>query len=123
MGRRGWIDGSAILARELKMRVKEGQLMSRELELVRRELEIMCNSNLRHSPTPTTPARVEEVETNPRPRVNINSIAELLPPFGGANADFDRWERQLKLLKATYALDDKSTRVLIGSRLKGKALE
>ncbi|XP_036145206.1 uncharacterized protein LOC105831336 isoform X1 [Monomorium pharaonis] len=114
---------TTILMRELEIRERERRLMERELEIVRRELDMMRSANLRDVSTPVVPSGSEEVEANSRPRVNINSVAELLPPFSGTDVDFDRWERQLRLLKATYALDDKATRLLIGSRLKGKALD
>lgn len=97
--------------------------MERELELVRRELEILRSASLRDPSAPAMPARAERVKPSRQPKVNINVIAELLPPFSGADGDFDRWERQLKLLKATYELDDKFSRVLLGSKLKGKALD
>jgi len=42
--------------------------------------------------------------------------------FDGAN-NFEVWERQLRLLKRTYRLDHEHIRILVGMRLKGKALE
>ena len=42
--------------------------------------------------------------------------------FDYVESNLDEWERQVKLLKTAYKLVDDVTRVLICSRLKGKAL-
>lgn len=56
-------------------------------------------------------------------RVSITAIAELLSHFGGANDSWSVWERQVRLLATTYRLRDEMVKILIGSRLKGKAAE
>ncbi|XP_043468102.1 uncharacterized protein LOC122502224 [Leptopilina heterotoma] len=56
------------------------------------------------------------------PKVGIAAIGELLSTFEGNSGTFDSWERQVKMLKSTYNLEDDATRVLICSRLKSKAL-
>lgn len=43
--------------------------------------------------------------------------------FNGAHDAFWRWEKQLQLLKNTYNLDDDSSRILLGIRLRGSALD
>lgn len=117
------VSESAILIRELEIREKEKRLMERKMEIMRRELEMLRTTNRQNMSKSAVPVAAAEVELNPRPKVNINAVAELLPPFSGINADFDRWERQLRTLKETYMLEDKSMRLLIASRLKGKALD
>lgn len=57
------------------------------------------------------------------PRLNITSIAELLNTFDGCSDAFETWERQVIFLKDAYGLSDDLTKVMIGSRLKGKASE
>lgn len=52
----------------------------------------------------------------------IRGIKELLPEFDATNGTFWKWKQQLALLTHTYQLDENSARVLIGSRLKGRAL-
>lgn len=68
---------------------------------MRRELEMLRNASLRGLFVPIALVRAERVEPNFQPKVNINAIADLLLIFNGEDADLDRWEWQLKLLKAT----------------------
>src|SRR5436190_9283669 len=58
-----------------------------------------------------------------QPRANIMAIADLLNNFNGKSSDFEVWEKQIKLLKSTYKLEDETAKLLIGMRLKGRALE
>lgn len=55
-------------------------------------------------------------------KFNMQNIAELLGTFDGTGGNLESGERQIKNLERTYHLDDNATRVLICSRLKGKAL-
>lgn len=92
-----------------------------ELTLLRQEVEI-----LRRQVRPTVREADAHIEAEPRsiqPRINISAVAELLSTFDGAMGNFETWEKQLRLLKRTYRLDDEHTKILIGMRLKGKALE
>lgn len=52
----------------------------------------------------------------------IKGIKELLPDFEATDNTFWRWKSQLELLRETYWLGENATRILIGSRLKGRAL-
>lgn len=56
-------------------------------------------------------------------RVNVSAIADLLSNFNGGADNFGTWEKQVHALKTAYQLNDDMTRILIGMRLKGKALE
>lgn len=67
--------------------------------------------------------RVEEEPRQMQSRININSIAELLPAFDGTMGNFETWERQLRLLKRTYRLDEEHIKILVSMRLRGKSLE
>lgn len=49
-------------------------------------------------------------------------MADLLGEFQG-RADFAIWERQVRFLRTAYQLDDNLTKILIGTRLKGRALD
>ena len=44
-----------------------------------------------------------------QPRMNI--IADLLNNFNGKSGDFEVWEKQIKLLKTTYKLEDKTAKL------------
>ncbi|XP_076398246.1 FU domain-containing protein T48 isoform X3 [Megachile rotundata] len=95
----------------------EMDLMRRERELMQRELKLLQleNDALRR---PTGP--IQEPER--RSTRDIREVGELLPEFSGMEQSFQNWKTQLNLLVATYNLDDSSSRILIGSKLKGKAL-
>lgn len=54
-------------------------------------------------------------------KVNINTVAELLEDFTGDGEAYDNWEKRVELLCRTYDLDDEVVKILIGSRLKGRA--
>ncbi|XP_043282371.1 uncharacterized protein [Venturia canescens] len=96
--------------RELDLLRRERDLMQRELELARRELELLRRGN--------SPASVEG-----QSKVNIKSLSDLISEFNGTQNTFSNWVKQLQLLKNSYDLDDHSSRILVGSRLKGKALD
>jgi len=49
-------------------------------------------------------------------------IAELIPEFNGRMGDFRMWRNKLKILEQNYKLNDNQMRILIGTRLRGKAL-
>ncbi|CAK9799255.1 Transposon Tf2-6 polyprotein [Anthophora plagiata] len=76
---------------------------------------------------------VRQVKNNPKLAIeakrylgkeaNVSAIADLLSCFDGSSNTFIMWERQVQTLKATYQLTDDTTKLLMGSRLKGNALE
>lgn len=95
--------------------------MEAELASLRREVE-----RLRTQLQPTVRAADTRLEMDLRPaqpKINIGAIAELLATFDGTTGNYEIWERQLKLIKRTYRLDDEHTKILVGMRLKGRALE
>lgn len=55
--------------------------------------------------------------------MSITAIADLLGTFDGKSNEYETWERQIKLLTLTYKLEDNVAKILVGMRLKGKALE
>ena len=61
--------------------------------------------------------------TSVRTKINITRLADLLSSFNDNAEMFQTWERQVMFLKDTYKLDDDTMKVLIGTRLKGKAME
>ena len=89
---------------------RERKLLLRELDLARRQ-----NDLLRSSP------RVEPEQRQPR-SVHINTVKDLLGDFKGNNVDFRKWQEQFKLLCEVYNLNDNHARLLLGAKLKGKAL-
>jgi len=131
---------------EANIREREFECLRRERDLIARELEVLRleNVNLRNAteqratnrevPSPpdespgspiyrsvTRPVTTPLYQTRQRP--NINAICELLTEFKGTSDVYWRWEKQFKLLCATYELDDQAARILVGMRLKDQALK
>ncbi|EZA62932.1 hypothetical protein X777_15524 [Ooceraea biroi] len=96
---------------EVELLRRERDLAAREAALLRREIEL-----LRMSPQP---------EGNlTRPSVKKwQELKDLVGEFSGSNADFERWDKQVKKLLSTYNLDDHRAKALVCSRLAGKALK
>lgn len=105
------VDGGAM--QELMLLRRERELWEREQRLLRMELEA-----LRNSPT----MRSATASGDSGSLGGARNLKELLPEFSGTENDFWRWRQQLRLLKDSYHLDENSTRVLISSRLRGRAL-
>lgn len=129
-----------ILQKELEISRREQELIRKELELAQREIDLLrgiqqLNVNnqgeaLEKNQRINTSARAagmssvhggNDIETSSR--LNITSIIELLGNFDGRSDMYETWERQVIFLKNTYKLTDDVAKVMIGSRLKGKALE
>ncbi|XP_011861116.1 PREDICTED: uncharacterized protein LOC105558170 [Vollenhovia emeryi] len=102
------------MRRELELLRRERDCAEREQQLWRRELEVLRNS-------PAVRGTTTESGTSSMPG-GVRGIKDLLPEFDGTDNAFWRWEQQLKLLRQSYNLDESSTRMLISSRLKGRAL-
>lgn len=58
-----------------------------------------------------------------QPRTNIAAIADLLNNFDGRAGNYETWEKQIRLLKMTYELEDDAAKILIGMRLKERTIE
>lgn len=91
--------------------VRELELLKRERDLMQREIEIMKREQNVSSPNVMG-------KTQP----NVRLIGDLLSEFTGDDDNYDQWQKQFDLLRNTYDLDENTARILIGSRLKGKAL-
>lgn len=56
-------------------------------------------------------------------RMNLTTSADLVSEFNGDTSDFETWEKQIKFIKNAYSLEDDAAKILIGTKLKKKALE
>jgi len=121
-----------IYQREAEVYKREKEVAERELALVRRELELLRGNReadrVRERQGQASEGDIANMEANMeghaiRGRANVAAIAELLIRFEGKSDNYDVWERQAKLLRTTYHMNDDITRVMIGMRLKDKALE
>lgn len=100
-------------AREMEFMQRERALLEREMRLLQRENELL------RSASRSDGSAVSEVS----PKHSAKAIGELLNDFNGTEDLFRNWEKQVRLLIATYRLDDNSAKIPIGTRLKNRALE
>jgi len=84
-------------------------LLRRENALLQRELQLERNGNGVAVNAPTTSA------------VRIKDVSDMLAYFNGDRDTFDTWKRQAEILQTTYRLDENAIKILLSSRLKGKA--
>lgn len=50
-------------------------------------------------------------------------MTELLSEYTGSGEEFGRWRAQINLLRTTYELDSHAAKILVGSKLEGKAFD
>jgi hypothetical protein len=110
---------------ETRSNPQSQEALEMELEIMKRELELrkarFANSSA--SSTQRTPEAHTSAETGwVKNQVNLNVIAELLPEFDGTMGDFRMWRNKLKILEQTYQLNDNHMKILVGLRLRRKAL-
>ncbi|XP_023289213.1 uncharacterized protein LOC111674140 [Orussus abietinus] len=111
-------DGRAASWREIELFRKEKELAERELALARKEIEF-----LQRGTTVDVSEYGHSLQRDAPSRIGVSTIAELLNNFDGSSDSYERWEKQVQLLRSTYRLADPMTKILIGSRLKGRAFE
>lgn len=75
------------------------------------------------TPPPVLPASSTTTNASTNARVSVTTIADLLSYLDGKSETLETWVRQVRFLKMAYNLKDDVTKILIGMRLKGKALE
>ncbi|KYQ56365.1 hypothetical protein ALC60_04773 [Trachymyrmex zeteki] len=100
-----------LLARELEFMCRERELMQRELDLARRENEILRQ-------TPRSEISGSVIRTS---NITLKSIGDYLTEFHGTEDTFPVWEKEVRKLRTMYEIDDNSTKLLIGAKVKGKA--
>jgi len=97
----------------------ELEMVMRERELLRARLSAIDSAHCTHDASKAhTSAKTGWVQN----KVSLNVIAELLPEFDGTIGDFRMWRNKLKILEQTYQLNDNHMKILVGLRLRGKAL-
>lgn len=100
-----------VISREIELMRRERAIMERELRLAKRKIELLRNSS--QASTSSQQASY---------KIGVKSVIKLCD-FDGAKPLFCHWECQVKLLCTTYQLDDNASKVIIGARVKGKALQ
>lgn len=96
---------------------RELEILRREKALLERELRLASRESEERSRTSST----SDSARSTRSSMSVNSIANLLSDFDGTDDSFQRWKKQIELLRRTYDLDEDTTKILIGGKLKGKA--
>lgn len=105
-----------------EVRRENNDLVQREVELLRRENAVLqrelwlVEHGGNNEPTVTTRAPAASA-------VRIREIGELLADFTGDKDTFDTWKGQAEILRTTYRLNEDAMKILLSSRLKGKAQE
>lgn len=116
-------DRSELLRQELEVTKRERDVAQREAVLARRELELANTANP-GSINLTDHSRGHEQDAHPVPpqlRADVKSIGELLGDFDGTNRYFENWDKQVRLVKRLFAVDDAIMKIIISSKLKEKA--
>lgn len=133
--------GGSLYEREVNIYRREKEVAERELELARREIAMLrageragmtspvhvANNGREGAMSPVRATDDDHSGATAQPfvqtRMNLTTIADLVNEFDGVSSDFDTWEKQIKLVKTTYNLEDDPARILVGMKLKKKALE
>lgn len=100
---------------------REFDLLRREKALLERKLQLASRAAEGQSDSRMSVGIVDSGQTL-HSNININNIGGLFGEFQGSNDSFQTWEKQIELLRRIYNLNDDMTKVLIGAKLKGKAL-
>lgn len=106
-------DAPTITPREVDLLRCEKELAEREVQLLRREMDMLRVSQ-----------RADSTDFNARQSgARLKDIKDMLGDFDGNARNFSFWEQQIRYLKYTCGLDDLDTKAIICSKLKGKARE
>ncbi|KYN00149.1 hypothetical protein ALC62_09083 [Cyphomyrmex costatus] len=121
-------DRNELLRQELELAKRERDVAQREAVLARRELELTNRGNPAmghqgregHVNELRSQQRVEARAT-PQLRADVKGIGDLLGEFDGSNPYFEDWEKQVRLVKRLFTVDDAIMKIIISSKLKGTA--
>lgn len=102
---------------------KKAELAERKLALARREIAWLRKILQQNQYTNGLSLRMTSMTESSRFKMDIFAIADLLNYFHGNGDSFEGWEKQVRLLKTTYELDEKEVKILMCTRLKEKASE
>ncbi|XP_025829865.1 uncharacterized protein LOC112904327 [Agrilus planipennis] len=106
-------EGNRLIRRELELLRRERQFMEDKISLLERERELMQREYAIGN-------RYEQFEMPVAPKASLKAISESLKDYDGG-VEFIEWEKQVRYLKRVFALDDDLLKLLISSKLKGKA--
>lgn len=121
-------DEAASMERMMDVFRREKEIAERELALVRRELDmarsVQANVVTQRAERVANQAVTSTVNATQAPmRMCVTKVADLLCAFSGSADTYEIWEKQVRFLKEMYGLPEDEMKILIGMRIKGKALE
>ncbi|XP_076667929.1 uncharacterized protein LOC143368757 [Andrena cerasifolii] len=105
--------------REMELLRRERDILQREVELFRRESAGSRNPSTDSTRTGSTGSM--DSRRTATDNLSIRVIGDLLREFDGNDNTFWKWEQQVDLLRTSYQLHENASRVLISSKLKGRA--
>ncbi|XP_015432072.1 PREDICTED: uncharacterized protein LOC107188311 [Dufourea novaeangliae] len=108
-----------LLQQELELMRRERDVAQREAELARREPALASPENPANVLRRNTQQQADNVPN--QLRADVKGIGELLGEFDGSNRYYEDWERQVRLVKGLFTVDDAIMKIIISSKLKGKA--
>lgn len=121
-------DKNELLRQELELAKRERDLAQREAALMRRELELATRGNEENPAISHREGESEgqfqqrvELRATPQLRTDVKGIGDLLGEFDGSNRYFEEWEKQVRLVKRLFTVDDAIMKIVISSKLKGKS--
>ncbi|XP_046144395.1 uncharacterized protein K02A2.6-like [Osmia bicornis bicornis] len=97
---------------EVKLLRRGRDVAERENQLLRRELEMLRFMPRENSLTPTHSSSMK-----------WKDVKEMIGNYDGNSHDHNIWEKQLRQLISSYALDNCAAKALLCSKLSGKALK
>ena len=106
----GTNETSSLMQREIELIRRERDLLQREVELLRRESRSSIDRDSSSSGRSSFSSGI-----------SLKAVGDLISEFTGGD-DFENWEKKVDLVRETYQLDDNALKILISSKLKGRAL-
>lgn len=96
--------------RELELAAREKEYMVKENERLKREIELLQRTLVGNS-------HVDSLRTT----IDIKNIGKLLNDYDGEGEEFQLWKTQVNTLREMYKFTEGATKLMVGSKLQGKA--
>ena len=96
--------------KEIELMERENNLLMRENELLKKEIELSRASSSKR-----------EIHSDEPKSFKISDVHEMIDHFDGYS--FHVWSEQIKTVKRVYNITDDKMKVIVSSKLKGKAKE
>ena len=114
------VRNGGLVERELEMSRKERELIERENALLRRELEAL---RARERTPSENAVDLNATIVDRRIKMTFAMIAEFISDFDGDHTKAETWLKKFHMIRQAHKLDDDAVRVLFYKKIKGKAEE